>query len=71
MANEIGNNVTGTRNQAKMPENDIEVKVMLEFTMPDDGVRRSHEEWLNAIKIEMGIIGSKGILECITDYEVE
>lgn len=71
MANEIGNNVTGTSNQAKMPENDIEVKVTLEFGISNDGVKRSHEERLDEIKAEMREMGISGILNSITDYEVE
>ncbi len=67
----MADNVTGTANQAKMPENDIEVEVKLEFSISNDGVKRSHEEWLDEIKAEMREMGISGILNSITDYEVK
>lgn len=68
--NKIGDNVTGTLHQTPMQENDIEVKVTLEFTIANDGKKRSHDERLDEIKAEMNQMGISGIINSIEDYEV-
>lgn len=67
----IGDNVTSTRNQASLQENDLEVKVTLEFSIANDGVKRSYVERLDEIISEMREIGISGIINSIEDYEVE
>lgn len=66
----MDDNVTGTRNQASMPENDIKVKVILEFSIPNNGKKGSYVERLDEIIAEMREMSISGVINAIEDYEV-
>ena len=73
MADEIGYNVTSTRNQAKMPEGDIKVTVTLEFTISNESPKRTPTEMRECIAEEiahLALLPSHKIWNFITDHEV-
>lgn len=71
MANEIGNNVTGTCNQAKMPEGKRHITVTLELDIENDSRRRTPDEWIEVIGCEILGMLTCDIENAITDYEVD
>ena len=64
--------VTGTRNQAKMPEGEyVSIGVDITFSLWWDGKPQTREQWLDNISNVMQAMSQEEIKNVITDYEVE
>ena len=62
--------LTGTLHQTQAQENDIEVKVTLAFSMPNDGIKRNSDERRQEIVEWIHGLFEHEVLAAVADYEV-